>query len=262
MESDGLTSLTERLTVSTRSDYAYAFLPENKVLGVDKSIFNNFSLRSDAFLFQAVPITVPPIVPRGWAICKSKPTKNGNGIPTSCVVTLISNENGDLYRVVIARRRSGDSNPFVTEAYADRQVSERDMSSSTPAWRFGTTAGLKADRACLRVWPRALFDQLASDKRLLFAKDWFELKSDRKEIRVRGETKERISPMDSTLWETLGVDITIEPLEERTIRLDVSLYGYVSKDRSVSRKAPDSLYQYYYEGISDVVKRSHAAVCP
>jgi hypothetical protein len=255
--------LTSMLFVQSATKYAYAFLPEEEIANLNASKILTFSLRSGEYLFHTIAVSIPRLVPRGLAICKSHLNKNGPGLPHTCVLVAILNENKPLYRAVVAQLRPGNDNPFIAAAYANvARPNELDAESSTPTWGFKKTLDeLGLNGACFGTWSRALYDELARDKGLLFSKNWFELKTTSRSIRIQGETPQRISPADDTLWETLYADITIENASQGSLSMEVSLVGSISKDRSPGKAAPASLYQHYYEEILAAVMRSHRATC-
>jgi hypothetical protein len=270
LQHDPQARLTARLFVQSATKYAYAFLAEKEIANFDESRVRKFAVRSGKYLFRTIEVNIPPLVPSGLAICKSRPNKRGQGLPQSCVLIAIFRGNERLYRAVIAKIQPNQNNPFVTSAYADVvrpnpnpvPRNELDEHSSTESWRFQTfMEGVKFNKACFRRWSRALYDELATDKRLLFSKDWFELKRTDRSLRVEGETPQRVSPSDDTLWEMLYAAITIENASSDSLSMGVSLVGSISKDRSPGKAAPPSLYQHYYEGIVAVVRRSHEAAC-
>ncbi|WP_157783721.1 hypothetical protein [Bradyrhizobium liaoningense] len=267
LQNDREARLTSMLFVKSATKYAYAFLPGNEIANFDESKVHKFALRSGEYLFRTTEVSIPPLVPRGLAICKSRPNKRGKGLPHSCVLVAIFHGNERLYRAVIAQIQPNGVNPFITSAYADAvrpraaSRSELDELTSTDSWRMRKDIGVEFNGACFRRWSRALYDELAADKRLLFSKDWFELKPGDRSFRIEGETQERISPAKNTHWEKVYADITIENASQDSLSTGVGLVVSISPYHPADKAAPPSFYQHYYEGIIAAVRRSHEAAC-
>jgi len=258
-----------RTTAWTKTDdeYIQAFVPAEYVQALNERSYSDFRLLLGDYLYSTWEVRIPPHVPDGLAICKSRARPAGAagvGIPTNCGLVAIFREKERLYRVLIAKR-----NPKGSEASADRDPAfgeihlpdEMNLESSRSQWNSPPTTNLSIRRSCFKRFGETLFEKMVADPQMLLPRQEFRLRTSLESIRISGTIPERESLVDNTFWEFLGVDITLDREKGDEYRPEITLFGYIGKQRGASHPADDAYYTVYFHRIVKLLQETPSGAC-